>query len=285
MLRRLYRCAVRLHPSSFRRRFGDEMLYIFDQQKGRLAALGLVLDCVFSLLRQCTLRPHIDIELPAALLSPTADHIPSFGTLDTFRPRASAIINGTVLSLILFCMTVFAIRYSWIHVLNLRIREVEFVSGQQVYPQTRASGSVGNSTQRIIQGVKKSNHISERLRVDVIPVEPESTQTKSIASSSPRASAAPVRTRGVTIWLRLELYVGKYISNSPPAKISIRIEGDHLSLAAAGHQHLALSPVSPTRFVIVGAENNYVEFTPDGQGRICGLSLAEGGNVIAAQRQ
>lgn len=286
MLRRLYRCAVRLHPSRFRRRFGDEMLYIFDQQKGRLAALGLMLDCVFSLLRQWTLPPHIDIELLAAPLpSPTADHIPSFGTLDTFRPRASAIINGTVLSLILFCMTVSAIRYSWIHVLNLRIREVEFVSSQQVYPQTRASGSAGNSTQPIIQGVKKSNHISERLQVDVIPVEPESTQTKSIASSSPRASAAPVRTPGVTIWLRLELYVGKYISNSPPAKISIRIEGDHLSLAAAGHPRLALSPVSPTRFVIAGAENNYVDFTPDGQGRICGLSLVESGNVITAQRQ
>jgi hypothetical protein len=285
MLRRLYRCAARLHPSSFRRRFGDEMLYIFDQQKGRLAALGLMLDCVFSLLRQWTLRPHIDIELPAALLSPTADHIPSFGTLDTFRPRASAIINGTVLSLILFCMTVFAIRYSWIHVLNLRIREVEFVSAQQVYPQTRATSSAGNSTQPIIQGVKKSNHISERLQVDVIPVEPENTQTKSIASSSPRASAAPVRTRGVTIWLRLEQYVGKYISNFPPAKISIRIEGDHLSLAAAGRPPLALSPLSPTSFVIVGAENNYVEFTPDGQGRICGLSLVEGGHVITAQRQ
>jgi len=286
MLRRLYRCAVRLHPSSFHRRFGDEMLYIFDQQKGGLAALGLMLDCVFSLIRQWTLRPHIDIQLPAApLLGPTADHIPSFGTLDTFRPRASAIINGTVLSLILFCMTVFAIRYSWIHVLNLRIRDVEFVLGQTSLPATRASGSGANSTQPIIQGVKKSNHISERLQVDVIPVEPESTQTKSIASSGPRASAAPVRTRGVMMWLRLELYVGKYISNSPPAKISIRIEGDHLSLAAAGHPRLALSPVSPTRFVIVGAENDSVDFTPDGQGRICGLSLVEGGHVITAQRQ
>lgn len=287
MLRRLYRCAVRLHPSSFRRRFEDEMLYIFDQQKGRLATLRLMLDCVFSLLRQWTLRPYIGIELPAApLVSPTADHIPSFGTLDTFRPRASAIINGTLLSLILFCTTVFAIRYSWIHVLNLRIREVEFVSGQQVHPQTRASGSVANSTQPIIQGVKKADHVAERLQVDVIPVEPESTQTKSVASSNLPASAAPVRTpRGVTVWLRLEPYVGKYISNSPPAKISIRIEGDHLSLAAAGHLRLALSPVSPTRFVIVGAENNYIDFTPDGEGRICGLSLVEGGNVITAQRQ
>jgi hypothetical protein len=283
MLKRLYRCAVRLHPSCFRRRFGDEMLYIFDQRKGRLAALSLMLDSVFSLLRQWTLRPDIGVELPAApLLSPTADHIPSFETLDTFCPRASAIINGTVLSLILFWLTAFAIRYCWIHVLNLSTREIAVVASQQDPSQTRPSHSAGSSTQPRTWDSKKS---SERLQVDVIPTGPEDAQTKSIASSSPRTPAAPVRTRGVTLWLRLELYVGKYISTSPPAKISIRIEGDHLSLAAPGHPQLALSPVSPTRFVIVGAENDYVDFAPDDQGRICCLSLVESGNVINAQRQ
>jgi hypothetical protein len=283
MLRRLYHCAVLLHPSSFRRRFGDEMLYIFDQQKGMLAALGVMLDCVSSLLRQWILRPHTGIELPAApLISPTADHIPSFETLDTFRPRASAIINGTVLSLLVFCMTVFAIRYSWIHVLNLRIREIAVVPSQQVYSQASTSHSVGTSTQPLTRDSKKS---SERLQVDVISTEPERTQTKINTSASPRTSAAPVRIRGVLIWLRLELYVGKYISNSPPAKISVRIEGNHLSLTAAGHPRLALSPVSPTRFVIVGAESSYVDFTPDDQGRIRCLSLVESGNVITAQHQ
>ena len=277
MLERLYRCAVRLHPSSFRRRFGDEMLYIFDQQKGTLAALGVMLDCVFSLLRQWA------SQLPAApLLNPVENHIPSFETLDTFRPRASAIINGTVLSLILFCMTVFAIRYSWIHVLNLRIREIAVVPSQQVYSQASPSHSAGTSTQPLTRYSKKS---SERLQVDVIPTEAERTQTEINASASPRTPAAPVRTRGVVIWLRLELYVGKYISNSPPAKISIRIEGDHLSLTAAGHPRLALSPVSPTRFVIVGAESSYVDFTPDDLGGIRCLSLGESGNVITAQRQ
>jgi hypothetical protein len=283
MLRRLYRCAVRLHPSRFRRRFGDEMLYIFDQQKGRLAALGLMLDCVFSLLRQWALRPHISIELPAApLLSPTVDHIPLFRTLDTFRPRASAIINGTALSLILFCMNVFAIRYSWIHVLNLSTREISVVPSQQDQSWTHPSHSAGSSTQPLDWDAKKS---SERLQVDVIPTEPEDAQTKTMASSGPRTPAEPVRTGGITTWLRLELYVGKYISNSPPEKISIRIEGDHLSLAASGHPQLSLSPVSATRFVIVGAENEYVDFAPDDQGRICCLSLVESGNVITAERQ
>jgi hypothetical protein len=265
MLRRLYRCAVRLHPPSFRRRFGEEMLYIFDQQKGPLSALGVMLDCVFSLLRQWTLRPHIGIDLPAApSLSPATDHIPSFETLDPFRPRASAIINGAVLSLILFCMSVFAIRYSWIHVLNLRIPRIAVTPSQQVGLQTRQ-------------------------QFDVTPTEPEDIQSKTIVSSSPRAPAAAIRTRGVTIWL--DPYVGTYISNHPPAKISIQIEGgplrDHLSfsLAAAGHSSLALSPVSPAKFVIDGAENSYVDFSADAQGRICCLSFVVNGNAITAQRQ
>ncbi|MGA1987627.1 MAG: hypothetical protein ABSG72_15280 [Candidatus Sulfotelmatobacter sp.] len=265
MLRHLYRCAVRLHPSSFRRRFGDEMLYIFDQQKGTLSALGVMLDCVFSLLRQWTLRPHIGIEPAVPLLSPAADHIPSFGTLDPFRPRASAIINGTVLSLILFCMTVFAIRYSSIHILNLRIPGIAGNPGPQVGAQTH-------------------------LQVDVIPTEPEGTQSETIAAASLRTAAVPRRTRGATIWL--DPYVGKYISNYPPAKISIQIEGDplsgdhlSLSLAAAGHPSLALLPVSPSRFVVVGAKNSYADFTADAQGRICCLSFVMNGNAITARRQ
>jgi hypothetical protein len=282
MLRRLYRCAVRLHPSSFRRRFGDEMLYIFDQQKGTRAAARITLDCVFSLLKQWTLRPHIDPDRSTALLSPTADHIPSFETIDAFRPRASAIINGTALSLILFCLTVFAIRYSWIHVLNLDIRENALVPSQQAQPRANPSHSADASTQPF---ARKSKTSSDRLEFDLIPSEPEATQAKINASRSPRTPGASIRARGVVIWLRLDLYAGKYIASSPPARISIRIEGDHLSLAVAGRPRVALSPVSRTRFVIVGAQSGYVEFTADQQGGICCLSLVESGNVITAKRQ
>lgn len=143
MLRHLYRCALRLHPASFRRRFGDEMLYIFDQHKGTVPAVGLTLDCVLSLLRQWTFRRDAGFEIIAApLLRPAADHTPSFETLNSFRPRASAIINGAILSLILFCMTVFAIRYSWIRVLNVRIPEIGSNSTQPFGGGPTASSGV-----------------------------------------------------------------------------------------------------------------------------------------------
>lgn len=278
MLRRLYGCAVRLHPPSFRRRFGEEMLYIFDQQGGTLAALGVTLDCVLSLLRQWTLRPHIGTELaPAPLLSPAADHVPSFVSLDPFQPRASAIIPGALLSLVLFYMTVLAIPYSWIHILDLRF-----------FPEI-----AGDPTQPLSRDSRK---LPEHLQVDVIPTEPEGIQrsddprTTNIASGSPHIPAAPDRTHGVTIWL--EPYVGKYISKQPPTKISIQIEGEPprgyhlaLSLAAPGQPSFALSPVSPARFVIVGAKHSYVGFTADVQGRICCLSLVVHGNTISAERE
>jgi hypothetical protein len=251
MLRHLYRCALRLHPSSFRRRFGDEMMYIFDQQKGTRAALDVIQDCVFSLLRQWLLRPHVAV---GSLRSPDSDHIPSFETLEPFQPCAAAIIHGMVLSLILFywqfnSMSAFSVRHSWIQVSNLHIPKIP-------------------------------------APVDVLPTEADNPQSKTIASRSPRTSAAAVLPRGVGP------YVGKYISKYPSAKISIQIERDPLSgdrlllsLAAAGQPNLALSSVGPARFVIVGAKNSYADFTADAQGRICCLSLVLNGKVITAQRQ
>jgi hypothetical protein len=271
MLRYLYRCALRLHPSSFRRRFGDEMLSIFDQQKRKLAAFGLMLDCVVSLLRQRTLRSNTGTELQAASLRcPPADHIPLFESFGSFQPRTSAMIHGALLSLILFCMTAFGIRYSWIHVLNIHIPEIG------ANPTEPPSGNSKNS--------------SEHAQVDVIPTDADGPQSKAIVSNSARSSDALVGSRGATIWL--DQYVGKYVSNDPPAKIWIQIgrdpfQGDHLSLsfAASGHPGLALSPESPTRFVVAGAENSYVDFTTDIRGKIFGLSLVEGANVINARRQ
>jgi hypothetical protein len=271
MLRRLYRCAVRLHPFAFRRRFGEEMLYIFDQQKGTLAALGVTVDCILSLFRQWALRPHVATELHASpLQSSTADHIPSFESLDPFQPNASAMITGTLLSLILFYMTVVAIPYSWIHVLNPRVPEI-----------------AGNPTQ-LLSGDSITS--SEHPQVDVIPTDSEGFQAKSVASSIAHTPAARVRARGETIWL--DRYVGQYVSKNPTATISVQIEedplrGNHLSLSldTAGHSSLALSPVSQEKFAIIGAENNYVEFTPDAEGRICCLSFVVNGNVITARRR
>jgi len=246
------------------------MLYIFDQQRGTPAALGVMLDGVLSLLRQWTLRPHGGFDLVAAPLPSRAQHhIPSFESLDTFQPRTSAMIHGALVSLILLYMTVFAVPYSWMHVLNLHIPEA------------------GNPNEQLSRHAEKP---SAHLEVDVIPTEADDPQSKTIASRRPQRLAAIMPPSRPTILL--DQYVGNYISKHPPAKISIQIEGDSLaerlslSMTSTGHLSLVPSPVSPGRiFVIVGAEQSYVDFTADVQGRIRSLSLVLDGKVITAQRQ
>jgi hypothetical protein len=125
MLRFLYRYVLGLHPPAFRKRFADEMLSIFDDSVGKRNAFRLLLDSLLSLARQWALRPEFWHEF-----SPTQQHagdgVPSFSTLDSFRPRAAAVIHGLVLSTAVFCLTCFAIKYSWIHVLHLHIPSVQF---------------------------------------------------------------------------------------------------------------------------------------------------------------
>jgi hypothetical protein len=125
MLRPLYCCVLRLHPPGFRQRFTEEMLSIFDHAGGETAAFRLLLDGLLSLARQWALRPEFWHDLsPARPQQPAPDGIPSFYTLDPFRPRIPAVIHALVLSTTVFCLTCFAIKYSWIHVLHVRIPEV-----------------------------------------------------------------------------------------------------------------------------------------------------------------
>jgi hypothetical protein len=283
MLRFVYRCALRLHPSSFRERFADEMLYIFDQQRGPRAAFGLVLDSFFSLLRQWTLRPHIWVGVSRiSVVEPTSNGAPSFATLDNFRPRVSTIVDGMVLSILLFCMTVYAVRYSWIHVLDVRTLQTVFHPNQVISPSKDRNYSASSSANPAPRDSEKSRLISDHLQVDVIPVDRESTSGPDKTSEAPHNSAAHTQ---ILVQFRLEPYVGKYFSQSPPLKISIGMEGDHLSLTVGGRPRRALSPVSQTRFLIAGAEKSWIEFTTDDHGRIDSLRLVEQGNTIVAHRR
>jgi hypothetical protein len=51
-LRIVYRAVLRLHPHSFRAEFGDEMLWIFDEESRRGAAASLLFDGVRSIVVQ-----------------------------------------------------------------------------------------------------------------------------------------------------------------------------------------------------------------------------------------
>lgn len=138
MLRSLYRSLLRLHPPGFRRRFAEEMLSIFDQVQGKRGAFSLFIDGFLSLVRQWALRSDFWYDVSAPLQP--SDGVPSFYTIGPYRPRTSAVVHGLVLSLAVFCLTCFAIRYSWIHVLHIHIPEVEFEVPSSIRPRAGESG-------------------------------------------------------------------------------------------------------------------------------------------------
>jgi hypothetical protein len=147
MLRRIYRCVLGMHPPAFRRRFGDEILAIFDLAPGKFAALRLLLDGFVSLIRQWVWRPEFWVETPMPATRPSSACVPSFLTLDPFRPCSAAIVHGVILSIGLFCLTCFAIRYSWIHVLDIRIPAFQFETSKWIPPNTSRTDFHGRATE------------------------------------------------------------------------------------------------------------------------------------------
>jgi hypothetical protein len=122
MLRLLYLWLLRLHPAGFRERFTEEMLCIFDQTvasqagKKRRAASRLLADGVLSLVRQWTRVAGHQEEVNAfAGDTATADALPVFYSLPSFKPSPGAMIYGAALSVAAFCVVFFAMRYSWTH--------------------------------------------------------------------------------------------------------------------------------------------------------------------------
>jgi hypothetical protein len=146
MLRSLYRCALRLHPPAFRQRFAGEMLSIFDQQATRFARARLMVDAFASLCRQWALRSEFWSLSASESTQALPIGIPTFYTIRPFRPRGAAVINGLLLTGAVFCLTCFAIRYSWIRVLHVRIPEVQFERSEWTPPAASPTGSFEGPT-------------------------------------------------------------------------------------------------------------------------------------------
>jgi len=272
MLRSLYRCALRLHPLAFRKRFGDEMLSIFDQASGTATAHKLLLDALFSLSRQWTLRPEFWHDLsPVASPQPTSNGIPSFYTISPFRPRSSAVINGLVLSLAVFCMTCFAIRYSWIHVLHVRIPEIQFEHPSWIPPKITTGGASPALQKTSIPPPpqKRTSPATSALLQVPPPAAPQRRTDRDAAQSNtappqykPQLSNQQSRTASAAE-LPLQLYEGTYVVDSPAnLRIVITLADENLMMSMAGKATLTLAPVSETKFLVEGIDNCWIEFAP-----------------------
>jgi len=118
MFRHLYRFVIGAHPASFRQRFGDEMLSIFDQSEGKLSRVGLLADGVVSLFRQWALRPDFQQETAAS----TVAGEPHFYTFEKEKLRAATLLYGAVLSALVLNGVCWTMGYAWNHPIYIALR-------------------------------------------------------------------------------------------------------------------------------------------------------------------
>lgn len=313
MLRPLYRCILRLHPPAFRARFADEMLSIFDHAGGTRASLRLLLDGLLSLARQWILRPEFWHHRPVPAQQPASDGVPSFLSLDPFRPRTAAVIHALVLSAVVFCLTCFAIRYSWIHVLHVRIPEVQWESTRPVHSSSAPAGSqiqdrpeeTSAHSQRqspvvfpSVPGRRfkvpsgRANAAKATRNAVVRPSEQPGPASRGIPAPDSEEQGALVVTPQTSTSTALvpapppQAYAGTYVSQ-PPDRVTIAIidDGGRLTVEIAGERKGTLSPLSATKFVAKGVRDCSIEFAPDSNGAIRQLKLFCNGREITAQRR
>lgn len=282
MLRSLYRCALRLHPRAFRQHFGDEMLSIFDLVNGRLAAVKLLMDALVSLSRQWMLRPEFWHEAsPAVAPLSTSDGVPSFYTIRPFRPRSAAFIHGLFISFAVFCVTCFAIRYSWIHVLHVHIPEVQFERPSWIPPSHTTSGMNPSLPLPPLAPPPGRNRAQATVAVTTIPAVEQAPPPAAIVSrrrsarvsersgpakpqNNPQMSDQGLRAQA-EIEPPLHVYEGTYAVEAP-VRLTIVItanpEDESLRMSLSGQPKLTLEPLSETKFEVQGIDNCWIEFAP-----------------------
>jgi hypothetical protein len=274
-------------------RFGEEMLSIFDSTKRRWPRFLLLMDSILSLTRQWTLRQEFWNELPIVSGKQVAlDGMPCFSTLDPFRPRAAALIHGLVLTAALFIVTCYAIRYSWIRVLDIRVPALEFEGSPSARPSTTLSELRGVSgsekRQKRMPPASQSRTSSAHLYVEPLPVEAEVTAETMVERPKTRTSnsspGTPVPVVG-SLEIRLRSYAGTFLSRSPRITISIEIRGDELVMKREGLPERTLLPLSQTTFLVEHSEGSEVEFASESDGKFQRLELFEPGRRITARRR
>jgi hypothetical protein len=233
-----------------------------------------------------------------------------FYTFESFKPRTSALIDGGILTVIVFYAVCLILRYTWTHPVLIPFRGVQFQNSSTVNQQVSSSTSVLpvavtsiSSGQQFIspkfgRGSKvflpapgspaspQSSTVAtlsdrlahERLRIAVPPHPMIPLVIPSSSQSSVRAVPAPKMSEET-----LRPYAGMYAAG-PPDQLTILItaEDGQLAIEVAGESKYALIPVSGMKFVVSGETNASIEFVKDHNGDGYVLNIYRDGRHITA---
>lgn len=310
MLRLFYRWLLRFHPERFRERFAEEMLSIFDHVEGRAATAELVADAFISLVRQWTIRSEYWEEKVSASVPAGVGGFPIFYTLESFKPRKSALIGGAVLTWIACSAVLLAIRHSKIH--SVYLPSVSFEPVASSNAQLPAGAPNLPPTQASVHPRAQSAAIEARansLEADrpslgkAMASEPNSSARASVSREQAGLDArgklgqtittpplvqslsqpvAPTKIRKETF----HLYVGVY-STDVPNKLTVLVtaQDGRLAIEVPGEQKSMLVHVHGARFAFSEAQNKWIEFMKNDNGAVYGLQISLNGSESRSLRK
>jgi hypothetical protein len=283
MLRFLYRGVLRAHPSWFRRRFADEMLSIFDEAPGPLAAGRLLGDGMISLLRQWTLRPEFWKEPPVPA---TPNGVPLFHTFESSKPRTQALLYGAFLSLLVLNGVCWTMGYAWNHPSFVWIQQpvIRPPESWKSKPSGDAAATAAGDESlytdegRVLLVFKSHNPVpTAKPGASIDQAAPPST-------SAPSADTRPAASGDADV--DLQAFVGSYVANSAKAQaVRVTLEDGRLHLEIAGEFRSSFVPVSPTRLVAVGINDCAIEFTKNADGTVDRVEIFRGAQHLMAIRR
>src|SRR5467141_744683 len=310
MLRLLYRWLLRFHPARFRERFAEEMLSIFDHVEGREATAELVADAFISLVRQWTMPTEYWEEKVSSSVPAGVGGFPVFYTLESFKPRKSALIGGAVLTWIACSAVFLALSHSRIH--SVYLPSISFEPAASSNAQLPAGAPNLPPTQASMHRRTQSDAIEPRANSseadrpslgEPMSSEPNSSARVSVSQEQARLDATGKLRRTITTpplvqslnqpvaptKIRKEtfhLYVGVY-STDVPNKLTVLVtaQDGRLAIEVPGKQKSMLVQVHGARFAFSEAQNNWIEFMKHDNGAVYGLQITLNGSESRSLRK
>jgi len=282
MLRVLYGLILRAHPEYFRQRFGEEMQAIFDEAESDRVALGLLADAAVSLARQWTLRPQFWAEPRFAVAGQGA---PLFSSLESNKPRTSALIYGAFLSVLVLNAVSLTMGYAWNHPRFMDIRPGYGPAGRvpdsklnsRVVPRQTlpAEPALYTDEGRVVLIFTTHAHAAAAA--------PDANSSVAVPMGTPsRASDQSAAAPAASL---LQSYAGTYISNSAGhERVNVAFVGGRLQLEVAGVFSSPLTPVSDAQLLVCGGADCQVRFAANASGTVDQIEIDYAGREIQAFR-